>query len=337
MAIFSLVPYSIRLRKKGEVNSYLKLGKEQNEQTVDVLGFIKEYIENTVPNFKDLSDKINTAGPDLEHIVTDSKIITTGLIAKESKIISGIFRIGEHGYSAPLVNISTGELSYNKAVDEAELIPYYFLIKAIPTSDIGIVILQSFNNIGIKGVFFNGLQNSFKSRYPELTLEMNPFVPGSTVQEYLSNRIVEIKLVKHGYPTDMMDVSMDALPGEEVLEGTSEVIIKPPIRKDFPHQFIDQFRKRVDTFLDVDDENVENIIEVQNFSYDTAKIKVKHGEGYRTVDLGQTEKLKYSEELDGRVKIDTSTGHPSFSSIDELGKAFLTETATSIWGSNRDE
>lgn len=337
MATFSLVPYSIRLRKKGEASQFLKLGKDHNSEKIDVLGFLQDYIENSIPNFKDLPEKIKADDPDIENIVTDKKIITTGLIAKENKVVSGVFRIGDHGYSAPLVNVKTGDVSHTKEIDEAELVPYYFLVKIIPTSNIGVVILQTFNSIGIKGVFFQGLNNAFRGKYPDFILELHPFVPKEAVREYLSSRIVEIRLVKHRYPDGVVNVSMDDMPDEDFVEGTCEMVIRPPMRQDFPPRFLNGVKRRIDAFLEEADGEVGSIIEVQNFTYDTAKIKVKHGEGYRTVDLGQTEKLNYSEELDGRVKIDTRTGYPIFASIDELGKSFLDDTATSIWGSNRDE
>lgn len=196
----------------------------------------------------------------------------------------------------------------------------------------GIVLLQAFNSLGIKDSFFNSLYPVFRAKHNEFVIEISPLIPPGLVREYLANRIIEIRLVKFGYPSSLMDVPQDDLPEEEKFEGTSELVIKPPIRKDFPHAFTDRIKSKIDDFLGDSDSGMSNFLEVNNFQYDTAKIKVKHGNSDRTVDLINTGRLRYSEELDGKVTIDPTTGFPDFKSIDELAKQFLNDVKASVWG-----
>lgn len=335
MATFSLIPYSFRLRKLGDTDQYLKLGKNFNDAKIDLVEDLKDYFSTKLPSLADFAQTL--ANTETEQNSQNKQVFTIENWNAQDSFIHGTFRTGEYGYSAPLLDIKTGDIAYTKTRLEALLSPYYFLIKIIPNSEIGIVLLQTFNNLGIKDVFFNSLYDFFRAKHSDYLIEMSPFIPRGLIKEYLSNRIIEIRLVKFGYPNELMDVSIDAMPEEETFEGTSELIIKPPIRKDFPSGFLDRVRSRIDDFLGDSDSSISNLVEVKNFKYDTAKIKVKHGSGDRTVDLINTGRLKYSEELDGKVQIDSSTGFPEFESIDKIAKEFLQEIETNVWGGDRSE
>lgn len=343
MATFSLVPYSIRLRKAGDTDEYLKLGKEFNDAKIDLTEFLSEYFSTKIPSLSQFAQTLITEqeerkskGED-EREILGNNIFTVDSYKMTGNVIHGIFRSGEYGYSAPLLDIQTGDIAYTKSRLEAELSPYYFLIEICPTSEVGIVVLQAFNNLGIKDIFFNKLYEFFRSRYTDHIIEISPLIPRGLIKEYLSNRIIEIRLVKFGYPKELIDIPMDDMPTGEVFEGTSEVIIKPPVRKEFPASFLDRVRNKIDDFLGDSDSSISNLLEVQNFKYNTAKIKVKYGSGDRTVDLIKTGKLKYSVELDGKVSIDSETGFPEFNSIDQLAKDFLAEVSVSVWGDSSHE
>ena len=336
MATFSLVPYSIRFRKAGDSDQYLKLGGDYNDAKVDVMSFLNEFIADELASLSDYAQTLSSgqhSGDDTE-TKSDNQVLVVDKLETEGNLTHGIFRVGEYGYSAPLLDIQTGDVAHTKSRLEAELHPYYFLINIKPESEVGIVLLQAFNNQGIKDAFFNKLYASFRARYNEFIIEMSSFIPQGLVKEYLSNRIIEIRLVKFGYPSDILDVPADDLPKEEPFEGTSELVIKPPIRKEFPKKFLDKLHNRLDEFLGDADSSMSNFLEVKNFQYNTAKIKVKHGNSDRTVDLINTGRLKYSEELDGKVSIDAATGFPSFQSIDQLAKEFLDDIKSTVWGEN---
>jgi hypothetical protein len=343
MATFSLIPYSIRLRKSGDTDQYLKLGKEFNDAKIDLVEVLKDYFSKKIPSLTQFAQTLvnkqenQQANEEAEEETSGKQVFAIEDWKAEDSWIHGTFRTGEYGYSAPILHIETGDIAHTKSRLEAELSPYYFLVKITPNSEIGIVLLQAFNNQGIKDIFFGNLYDFFRSKHTDYIIEMSPFIPRGLVKEYLSNRIIEIRLVKFGYPSEIMDIPMDAMPEEEVFEGTSELIIKPPVRKDFPGKFLDRIRSKIDDFLGDSDSSISNLVEVKNFKYDTAKIKVKHGSSDRTVDLINTGRLKYSEELDGKVKIDPATGFPEFDSLDKLAKDFLAEIETTVWGVDKNE
>jgi len=341
MAAFSLIPYSIRVRKSGDTDQYLKLGKDCNDGKIDLLDFLKEYLSTKVPSLTQFAQTLvsqqGEANEDPEEKTSSKQVFAVESWKSENHLINGVLRTGEYGYSAPLLDIQTGDIAHTKSRLEAELSPYYFLIKIIPNSEVGIVLLQAFNNLGIKDIFFNKLYDFFRGRHTNYIVEMSPLIPRGLIKEYLSNRFIEIRLVKFGYPNELMDIPMDAMPDEEVFEGTAELVLKPPVKKDFPPQFLNSIKSKIDNFLGDSDSSISNLVEVKNFKYDTAKIKVKHGNGDRTVDLINTGKLKYSEELDGKVKIDPLTGFPDFESIDGLAREFLKEIEITVWGTDKNE
>ncbi|MHC5935484.1 hypothetical protein [Nostoc sp.] len=79
---------------------------------------------------------------------------------------------------------------------DAELIPYYFLIRLPSKVDRGIIILQRFNNIGIKTLFFDNFAQYFKTKISEeYLLDINPLVPKSLIKEYINGRLIKLRLI----------------------------------------------------------------------------------------------------------------------------------------------
>ena len=203
----------------------------------------------------------------------------------------------------------------------------------IPTNaDLGIIIFQKIGNLGVKELFFKDFSDYFKKKIIDYTLEIDPLIPTDLVKRYLTNRIVKIRLIKFGYPRDISDIDLSGLPDEE--EGESEFILKAKRNGQLPAQIIQQLRSGVDKFLGSSELSVGSILEIKDFQADNVKVEVRVGDSYRTVDLSNSDRLKFSEDISGRVVIDPTKGHPQFDSIHLLAESFLADCATAIWGGN---
>lgn len=126
MATFSLVPYSIRLRKSGDSEHYLKLGKDFNEARIDLLDFMDNFLSSDIPSLTQYAQHLNeqqqaqAQGQQTEN-TQEKQIFVVDEIHREGSLINGRFRVGGYGYSAPLLDIQTGDIAHTKSTLEAEL------------------------------------------------------------------------------------------------------------------------------------------------------------------------------------------------------------------------
>lgn len=324
MLNFSLAPYTIRIKQKGTSN-YLSIGNISNAG-LDFLDMITDYLNNFLPNYPIINNSINNRVKKI--LKVDSNII------KNNRTISGIFRAGESGYSSTLFNITTDVISYERVPLDVELIPYYFIISLPIDYDRGIIIFQRFKNFGVKSLFFQSfnqyLNNNFSSEY---TFEMNPLVPADLIRNCIRDRnIAKIRLIKQSFPRDMFDVPPDAIPDDEEFEGTCELVLNASRKGNLLDKFHNRLFNRIEDFLDCNDTPVGSLIEVKNFDYDNIKIEARVGNSIKTIDLSNSKKIRYYEDISG-IDID-SDGHPKFDIIDTKAKAFLSDLSVSIWGAD---
>lgn len=313
MSRFSLAPYVLRIKQK-DSSQYLQFG---SIGSFDLLEVIHEYLLKVLPSLPIDSQT--------------KEVIKISHLDKKDRIISGRFDAGENGYGSKLLDTETGSLSYERKPSEAELIPYYFIIKLPTKVDKGIVIFQRFKNYGIKDLFVDSFNQYFSNRFSnEYSLEIDPLVPKNLIKSYIQGRIVKIRLIKQGFPRDIFDVSSDGLPNDEDFDGNCELVLSSSRNGHLPTKIRSMLSKNIDKFLDSDDAAVGSLIEVKNFTFDNVKIQVRIGNSYRTVNFSDTNRLRYYEDVSG-LEVDTNN-HPKFDIIDTRAKAFLKDIAISIWG-----
>ena len=319
MSKFSLAPYTLRLKSK-DVKDYLLLGDVCG---LDFLDFFDEYLSIFLSNYP----IDNKAG----EVV---KVIDTH---KKNRTIYGLLEAGKNGYGSKLLNTSTDTISYERELLDAELIPYYFLVRMPSKSDKGVVILQRFHNLGIKTLFFRRFNQYLNTKFPDIMLEINPLVPKGLIREYINGRIVKIRLIKQGFPKDIADVSSEAMPDDHGFDGKCEMVLSASKNGYFPDLFLSNFSRKIDKFLDPNgsDTSIGDIIEMSNFDYENIKIEVKIGNTYKTVNLSENDKIRYYEDISG-IEVNVKDGHPKFDIIDDRAKSFLKDLAMSIWGDNVD-
>jgi hypothetical protein len=312
MARFSLVPYTIRVKEK-RTKTYLPLG---DIDRLDLIDIIDSYLRT-----------ISNSASDLD----DTSVIQAGKYNLGNRVLNGIIKGGHAGYTADLIDTQTDALSYQRKISDAELIPYYFLMKLPINADKGIVIFQKFDQSGIKEIFFEGFHGYFKMKLgDDYTLELYPLVPKDLIREYLKGRIVKVRLIKQRFPRDISDVRFDAIAEDD--DFSSELIYSAKRNASLPKRILDKiFPNGIDKFLESDDKPVGSMVEVENFEFNKIKLKVRVGKSYRTIDMSDTDKLRYSQDISDEVEKD-SDGHPKLNSIDSLAKEFLGNLADSVWG-----
>ncbi|MFN6539342.1 MAG: hypothetical protein RM021_023730 [Nostoc sp. EkiNYC01] len=317
MSKFSLAPYTLRLKRKNS-KSYLFFGEVLG---LDFLDIFYEYLSNILP----ISPINNKTG----------EVIKVTSIKKENRTIFGRLEAGQNGYGSKLLNTVTDTVSYERNTLDAELIPYYFLIRLPSQADKGIIILQRFNNTGVKTLLFDNFIQYLKTKISdEYILDINPLVPKGLIKEYINGRFIKLRLIKQGYPKDIFDRHPNGMPDENEFDGQCELVLSAPKNGILPHYIRSMISTNIDKFLNSDDLSVGSIIEVNNFDYDNIKMQVRVGNSYKTIDISDMGKLRYYEDISG-LDLDIN-GHPKFDIIDSRAKSLLKDLAISIWGDNID-
>lgn len=106
----------------------------------------------------------------------------------------GVLEAGDYGYAAELVNVATMKSSYRRATDDAELLPFYFLLNAPADTDKALLIIQRYGNHGVLTEFTNALRVAFEGRFGDYILDIRRHVPGTVIKALKRGELKAIQL-----------------------------------------------------------------------------------------------------------------------------------------------
>lgn len=127
-------------------------------------------------------------------------IISDAAFSSSGRWIDGLLLRGESGQIQDFVNITSGDITYTKAADEAGLEPLYFRFQLEDGRDYGIALLQSFGLSGMKSALHTDLQSYCANLLPDpLTVHLTQIVDKSVLEEFArSGQLQDVVLVNHG-------------------------------------------------------------------------------------------------------------------------------------------
>ena len=292
MARFSLSSYTVRLRDK-QSDTYLPLGNFGYSS--DLLELLNDYLETRKSNYA-LND-------------SNQKLLRVATSSLRQRTIRGIIETGEYGYEAELYNVQTDATSYRRVSDDAEMMPFYFLANLPSSKDEGLLILQRRAQYGIRTVLLEDFRKYLKETGFKFKVEVNPLVPQVLVDQYLQNgRLRKVRFIRFEIPPDVAD----AFEGGGHLEETGymELVVRAGRNRRLP--VVDHIRNALNS-----GKNVNEMIELQHYDYDTIKVELDVGGSRKTIDLSDTMKLRAYYDISSEVEIG-SDGHPVFASIDSI-------------------
>lgn len=305
MAI-SLSSYLIRIKNK-ESGMYAQLDSFDGKS--DLLGELRYY-------FSTLSTK---SSHDKKH----KKIMSTHNITAFGRLLNGIVETGEYGYESTLKNKDTGAISHKRTTDEAEMLPFYVLIKIPKNVHEGILILQRFKQFGIRKYLLNDFNNYIAIKYPSFAVEIEPLVPDTLIQQYLNEGFIfKIRFISYKIHKDITDKYYSQ--GEKELPGYEEYVISAKRNGKLP--FLEIVRAHINNYP-----NSNKLIELSNFNYDNTKIDMVVNKKHRIINLGNQQKIRANYDITDQVKINID-GHPLFDSIDAIGMDLLDDLSEMIYG-----
>lgn len=310
MARFSLSSYTIRVKDKGE-KSYEQI--DQLNGGEDLLKVLSTFLsERKVNSSLDPKQK---------------KLLSVNRLISNDRLLNGIIETGDYGYESNLRDIHLNSISYKRGIDDAEMLPFYFLMHLPKNTDEGIVILQRFKQFGIRKHLLEDFRDYFTSKYPNLNVEINPLVPEVLIrQSFYNGRIIKIRFIQFKIPKEIEDVYDN--PDHEEIEGHTELSVSVKRNDNLPI---------VGPILDFLKGNraLNKIVELHDFNYEDIKVELMVNKNHRTISLTNLNKVRAYYDITDKVKLDKS-GHPSFESIDNIGRELLEDLIKAIQKGNPD-
>jgi hypothetical protein len=183
----SLACYRIRcfdkeISSKNKDDKYISLDNVRNKDTFLILKeFFKQNLETRIRDDHDKSVHQFDA-PNFND---------------EDRVISGWMKLGHYGIKSDIIDVKTGDTDYNKDIDKAEMVNYYYHITLPRGKSNGIVLFHRINGNSIKTKFFNAFSEYFKTS-TNLTLQIKAISPSNAVVEWHDALAKEISIIGVG-------------------------------------------------------------------------------------------------------------------------------------------
>lgn len=236
---------------------------------------------------------------------------------REGSLVAGLIQTGINGFSADLVNTVTGVVSHNRTIEEAEFLPFFFMIISPPGLDFGLLLLQKFGNLGVKDFFVEPLVASFASENAGNRLRVTRQIPGDLAYRLINgDSIVKaIRLIKYENAGDLVDSL-----GQGFRERTTSVeyVVKSKTDNGFPktRRFLDSLTGR---------RNPRGLFALDGFEHDAVKIEIEIDGRKRIINLARPDIVSPVVDVSEEINLGRD-GHPSWNSMLRCFSDFALQT-----------
>jgi hypothetical protein len=304
MARFSLSSYTLRVSDGSGSSVQLDdigTGKDLFELLAGFLGGLKD---------------------DFSHDADNQKLLRVARLEKSERYLKGIIETGEYGYESTLYDVGQGQVSHQRKVTEAEMLPFYFVVKVPRDVQEGIVLLQRFKQFGIRKILIDSFDEYFSRECPGFRLAINPLVPEETVKDIIKKgRVMKVRLVRFSVPADIADAYDNPGPVEE---GAGHVELSVVAKRKGGLPIIRRLLEVLGKTREIN-----KLIELQHFEYENVKVEVNFGGIHRTIDLSKLNRFRAYFDISDQVKIGPG-GHPAFENLDSIATGLLRDLAEAI-------
>lgn len=230
---------------------------------------------------------------------------------RRGRFLSGIIETGEYGTQEEGVNVTTGEVVFQKHHGEALMKPFYFMFYIPTESKIGFLIVEKISNYGIMTLLSNSIIAYYKTTpsYGNYVLKISPLSIQALVQlkmqalRYEAKKIELRKIRKD-------DLQLSRLSGNTVNdEGVSTSIVYTAANNAVINiaDFIDRLHNLRN------DSNTLYIID-QDISCDDIAITVKIDHQEKVLSLQNIQSLGMSMDISHEINLDANR-YPTFESV----------------------
>lgn len=306
-----LSAYTIRIRKKGQVSKFEKL---------DAFDGNHDFLEECSEFLKE-QKKVQ------EHDSENQHLMVLDEFKEDGRTLSGVFRSGQYGQACDVVNAKKGTVVYNKKIDDADMLPFYFRVELPVDRDEGLLIVQrgSAAGGGVKTSLVRRLTDRTEKRYEEYKLDFGPLLPADVVKSAAkAGAIQRVRFIHFGLPPDIAERYGS---GHNEKFGTMELVIKARRNSALP------LKKELMSFFSSKDKKLGEFYELKGIDFDVQEVKVdvKVGNQKRMISLGDLSSSPLYD-VTNEVSFSKKDGIATFESIHDAAEKLAKELKVAIYG-----
>lgn len=289
-----------------------KLDLSEVVENKDIIDIFQEFAETKIDLYED-----NTAKEQIYKVV-DYEVCQQSDITgtKYLKYLYGRIQSGNYGIETEIVDKITGDIAHKKTVNQADMIPFDFVI-ALPEDPCNetIIALQTVSRYSIKSLLVAELNKYIKKTYGLGYVYFGTIYPREFVQKYIKKgKLGKMRLIRNGLPEDM--ASMYGIE-HGYRKAKKETTISSP--SGFSKEIIEKITNCVQGNL-----LYTQIVQLgDNEDYDDIKLDFKLAGKQRTISLKNLEKVVVSEDITKQV--DVTGGNPRKESIKPVMVGYVTD------------
>ena len=318
---YSLSIYAISINTRGDKNDKQILSDFNNGQ--DFL----EYINSMMNNWKmdqnrgDQNVPVNLDGDSNEGNAFRLSRKPDGSynLYRRGRYLSGIIETGEYGTQEEGINVTTGEVAFQKHHGEALMRPFYYMFYIPEESKIGFLIVEKISNYGIMTLLNNAIIEYYQKTPSsgDYVLKISPLSINELVQmkmralRYEAKRIELRKVRKE-------DLQLSRLSGNTVNDnGVSTSIIYTAAVNSVIN--IADFMDRLHNLRNED--NTLYVID-EDISCDDIAITVKIGSQEKVLSLQNVQSLGMSMDISNDISLGANR-YPTYESLHTQAKIII--------------
>ena len=300
MAKIALTIFSLKVSNSKEPQKVYELNKIKGKSLTDHL---YSYLESLSKSYDDNNDESIYKVTNIEHkdfFYDDSHYCSC---------VNSIIKSGKYGIESEIVDKISGEVKFTKSVTDADVLPFGFsLMIPAQATEIGLLITQTFGIYGVTKLIKDLFSRLIKSINNDLEVNISNIMPNEYFRKLLeNNHIKNIRLIK--YTKDYSDKA-DYIDGKKFnlldFKEIEQIYKQPSIGSKFKRLLFDSFTNRRD---------FNQIIGIENQTYDNIKIDFNINSSVKTVNYNGFSNLQVSEDITNEVTINTATGQPQIDSL----------------------
>jgi hypothetical protein len=282
----SLSSYTIEARKR---NAH-KVERTDNLDSKDLLDLFEEFLTGRRAASNDKDQKM---------------LLRVQNFKRTDRYCHGIIETGEYGYSSELINVNTLTRAHLRQPEEAGMLPFFFQIFLPSNESLGLLVLQRFGNIGIRGVFVDEFKKFFQIKCPDFSVAFKPIVHPEQLGTYSKNGVVKrLTFRQLQLPKDIAD----AYAGNRSKDIYVEYSIVAKRHSDLP--MLNRLLRR----LADKDRGKLHILEPKGFHNSQVLVEVELNGHTRTINIKDVNKIRAYFDITDEVSFGRD-GHPTFRSM----------------------
>lgn len=294
----SVAPYAMRCfdrnLKVGKHNGYHNLSNIKSENLYDlILGFIQSHSTN------------------YSKAENGNQVYRFSNLNLEPDNIFCWIEIGDYGTENDIIDINTGEISFQKTQDNALINKFYVHFHIPKNKTTALMFVHNYKYGGAKSLFESEFRPFFKTQ-TDLVLQLFPFAHKKAIVAWQNANVKTIKVLGYDRPSDKSDPA-EAL--RTLANGNeTEFQIKAPRNGILGKlsEYLDRTNQKHQLIQDLSEETSGIKVEVEmNGSYRTFSVYSPRNSG----------RASYEIELDNDVEIEK--GMPDFDSIKDWVKKLI--------------